>query len=205
MKDYSKWTNVQSDSLSLMYDLADKEKIVINDNSVDIECIVNDANEWQKDVDKIFLIKKDVATVYYGDYIKYNNADYLVYFDIEDRDLFWSVKARRCNNIFTIIGDPTKQEIGKTPWGEPIYNEIPGQKYDYPCIVQSKQPNYDGSTDPINIIESEITITIKNVANDQLKIDKTFTMFGQQYKIFGFDYTNTYFDKGILHIKARLT
>ncbi|EGL20055.1 MULTISPECIES: hypothetical protein [unclassified Paenibacillus] len=101
MKDYSKWMSPNSDSEEIVFDLCEKSKVKINDlstGSVTYDAIINDANEWQKDVDMIVLIKKTVYEIKTGDYIEIDNTPYIVLFQAEDRDFFWSVRVRKCHS-----------------------------------------------------------------------------------------------------------
>ncbi|MCY9594034.1 hypothetical protein PC41400_08055 [Paenibacillus chitinolyticus] len=108
MKDYSKWMSPNSDSEEILFDLCEKSKVKINDftaGAVSYEAVINDANEWQKDVDLIILIKKSEYNIHCGDYIQANNQCFLVLFSPEDRNFFWSVKVRKCHSLIRWLNE----------------------------------------------------------------------------------------------------
>lgn len=99
MKNYNDWYTSTSNNEEKVFDMCQKAQAKINSSIVDYECILNDANEWQQNVDAIILIKKtEYSNIKCGDSIEIDSKNYIVYFEPEDRDFFWSAKMRLCNN-----------------------------------------------------------------------------------------------------------
>ncbi|EGL17485.1 MULTISPECIES: site-specific integrase [unclassified Paenibacillus] len=67
MKNYNNWMIQTSyEPKSTAFDLCEKTKVKINGSSEKIECIINDANEWQTDITIILLIRKGVYDIKTG-------------------------------------------------------------------------------------------------------------------------------------------
>jgi hypothetical protein len=147
MKDYSLWmNNNDNEHVDIVFDMCPKERITINGGTKQYKCIVNDANEWQENVNIIVLINKDVLAednlnIKLGDYITYKNEDYIIRFDVEDRDVFWSAKCQKCNNHLTYL-TPTSQLITT------------------PCIISNKSLYTSGIQDNKLIITPDTKLNI---------------------------------------------
>jgi hypothetical protein len=188
MKDYSRWMNEGSSAEEVVYDLSAKSQIKINNDEATLyESIINDANEWQKEVDLIWLIKKSLFTPKHGDYITFNGKKYLSVFVPEERDFFWSSKMRLCNSNFPLPGTTTRTKIGNDPrTGRPVYEDVTSPPTLLPCIVESTiyLPN-DSQT--IQLPNGKILVTLPYTVNDVIAENKEFEMYGEQYKIVGID------------------
>lgn len=124
MKNYSSWhIDTSNTHEEKVFDLCKKSQAIINNSTLEYECIINDANEWQNNVDAIILIKKSVYTgIKCGDVITVENKNYIVFFEPEDRDFFWSAKMRLSNNTLKFYDKNGNSSQFLSPDG---YHEIP--------------------------------------------------------------------------------
>lgn len=190
-------------SEEIVFNMAEKSVVKINNSTSDFEGIVNDANEWQKNVDNILLIRKSVYDIQHGDWVTYNSHDYLVIFEPEDRDFFKSAKMRKCNTSLPLSGEPELVDTGETDWrGDPIYEEVPGEPIYLPCIVESRV-NAEGVSEAINLPEGTLLITIPFTEHKDLVRDGSITVYGEPYKIYNVDQTQSLNKTGILIISAK--
>lgn len=150
MSKYSNWyTTNQNDHVEKAYDLCVKTNIKINNSEVEYEAIINDANEWQTDVDIIVLIKKTIYSgLIIGDVISFGNKNYLITFTPEDRDLFVSAKARLCTNTLKLY----ESNI--------LYN--------IPCIVSDKISTSLETNKYLSTIDCDIAVMVANNVTNSL-------------------------------------
>jgi hypothetical protein len=201
MKNYNLWMNSSDDSEEIVYGLTEKSLIKINNSTVGFECIVNDANEWQKDVDLIWLISKLVYTPSFGDFIEYQSNYYLNVFSPEERETYWSSKARLCNSTYPIKSDKLRTLKGYNHLNKPIYEDVYDIDRLEPCIVESR--NYATDTNAQLIIpNNSVLITIKYQPSDTLKENYEFTLYNNKYKVINIDYTRVINEKGIITLLA---
>ncbi|MBX6361877.1 MAG: hypothetical protein IRZ03_17595 [Acidobacterium ailaaui] len=155
----------------------------------------------ERNIMKVIAKHGDISI---GDIVVYNDQNWLIYTFPDSTMVYDKAYMELCNQTLTFQGEPTRTQTGTTPWGEPIYNETPGQTFTYPCIVKSIRDLYDSnsSNEQINIANSKIALMIKNDNNDQLKENVEFDMFGNHYRIYGFDRSKTLNDKGLLIVLA---
>jgi hypothetical protein len=201
MKNYNAWMNSSDNSEEIMYDMCEKSLIKINNSSTEYEIIVNDANEWQKEVDVIWLVKKSIFQPNVGDFIEFQGNKYLSVFVPEERETYWSSKARLCNSTYPIKLTKTTVLVGHNTLGKPMYKDSYEIDRQEPCIVESR--NYATDTNAQLIIpNNSVLITIKYQPSDTLVVNYEFTMYNNKYKIVDIDYTKIINEKGIIKILA---
>ncbi|MFE4571296.1 Ig-like domain-containing protein [Paenibacillus chitinolyticus] len=104
MKNYNNWMiHTSFEAESTAFDLCEKTKVKINGSSEKIECIINDANEWQTDITIILLIRKGIYDIKTGDIVDCLGSQYIIHYEVEDRDFFWAAKAKRCTGLLNWI------------------------------------------------------------------------------------------------------
>jgi hypothetical protein len=204
MKNYSLWMNTNgSEHEEVAYDMCEKSLVTINDSIAEYECVINDANEWQKKVDVIALFKKSVYLIQIGDFIKQNEKIYLSIFESEDRDFYSSVKMRLCNSTLTIPGDTTKTIVGYDEMGRPIYDETTSPSTTLPCIAESKV-YMSQDQEPINLPNGRLVVTVPYTNNDKIKLNFEFDMYGNGYEVSHVDSSQVIGTVGILQLTADL-
>lgn len=190
---------------NMVFDMAEKSTVKVNNSLTLNEVIINDANEWQKDVDLIWLVKKTHYAPTFGDFIEYSGNHYLSIFPPEEREIFWSSKVRLCNSVFPIQSNKTRDLLGYNPiTNEPIYSEYKEVLVEVPCIVESKYSSTNNDGDTLTIPENELVITMKHYEDaEHVKENFEFEMYNQPYKIANIDSTKVISGKGIIKIIAR--
>lgn len=204
MKNYNNWMTSSDNSEEIVYDMTEKSLIKINNSESNFESIINDANEWQKDVDLIWLIKKSLYTPYLGDFIEYQGNSYLNVFMSEERITFWSSKARLCNSTYPVKANKTKvlklDAEGKPvldKFGDPVYIYTDGQITNIPCITESSIIASDENKQ-LPLPQGQLRITMQYQNIDDIKVNNTFAMYNNTYKIRNIDYTKVINNKGIV-------
>jgi hypothetical protein len=201
MKNYNTWMNSSDNSEEIVFDMCEKSLIKINNSSTEYEIIVNDANEWQKEVDVIWLVKKTIFQPNVGDFIEFEGNKYLNVYISEERETYWSSKARLCNSTYPIKLNKTTVLKGHNQLGKPIKEEVYEIDRLEPCIVETG--NYTSDTDKQLVIpRNTMYITMKYQPSDTLVVNYEFTMYNNKYKIVDIDYTKVINDKGIIKIIA---
>jgi hypothetical protein len=201
MKNYNTWMNSSDNSEEIVFDMCEKSLIKINNFATEYEIIVNDANEWQKDVDVVWLVKKSIFQPNVGDYIEFQGNKYLNVFVPEERETYWSSKGRLCNSTYPIKLNKTTVLKGHNTLGKPITQDVYEIDRLEPCIVETG--NYTGDTDNQLVIpKNTMYITMKYQPSDTIKVNYEFTMYNNKYKIVDIDYTKVINEKGIIKIIA---
>lgn len=208
MKNYNAWMNSSDDSEEIVYGMTEKTLIKINNSPTETESIINDANEWQKDVDLIWLISKSIYTPSFGDFIEYQGNFYLNVFLPEERETYWSSKARLCNSTYPIKSNKTrvlKVDTQGNPvldkFGDPVYIVNEGTITNIPCIVESSIIAADENKQlPLPQGQLRVTLQYQNV--EDIQVNKTFTMYNNTYMIRYVDYTKVINDKGIITLSV---
>lgn len=152
MRDYkSLYVPPESNSEEIVFDKCEKTQVKINGSTDNYNCIMNDANEWQTDVDMIFLVKKsDYSNLKTGYTFTVSDSgkSYITFFDTEDRDFFTSAKCRLCTHTLSVIKNTISLAI--------------------PCIV-SKQLTWGlEDTRFFQLPSNQIYVTIPNTSDTQL-------------------------------------
>jgi len=188
MKDYKQWTNVDTTSHEeVIFSMCEKAYVNINNSFIKYEGIINDANEWQKNIDSIILIEKSVIIIKMGDRISYDDSDYLIIFEPEDRDFFLSGKMRKCNNILKFYNDFVLIET--------------------PCIIGngglvtgSIGLDYNTLIDTAN---NKFTLTIPaNINTNTIVLGDRFVLNKRLYEVVGID---DIVEKELINIKIKTT
>ncbi|NBI28601.1 hypothetical protein [Chengkuizengella marina] len=203
MKDYSLWMSSGRDNEEMVFEMCEKSYVKINQADFDFECIINDSNDWQKNVDKTILIRKDVYDIKYGDSVSFEDQSYLITVEREDRDFYWSGKMTRCNNSLTLMSEVRAivdyDDVGKPIWDTqniPVF---------FPSIVKSRNGLADSDIDSkINIPDGSLLIAIGYTDHEELKLDKELAMYNQTYKITHLDYTQVINNTGVIVVQADL-
>jgi hypothetical protein len=198
MKNYSQWMNQTDNSEDLVYEMASKDLVKINGSETDYEVIINDTNEWQKEVDLIWLVKKNVFIPNIGDYIKYKDLFYLNVHLSEERETYWSSKARLCNSTFPIQTNKTSVLVGTDDYGRPEYEYAESIKQE-PCIVEPRY-FFKGMTDQMTNPQDSIAVTLKYQESDSLQENHEFDMYKSKYKITFIDYSKVINGKGVITV-----
>jgi hypothetical protein len=206
MKNYNLWmTTNGNEHEEIVYDMCEKSLVTVKGSIAEYECVINDANEWQKNVDVIALFKKSVYLIQIGDFITESDKTYLTIYETEDRDFYSSAKMRLCNSTLTIPGDTTKTQTG-TDWrGAPVYDETSTSPTLLPCIAESKIYLSQGENqEPINLPNGRILVTIPYTDNSKVNLNFEFEMYGHKYKTTHVDRSQVINNVGILQLTADL-
>ncbi|SNZ09941.1 hypothetical protein SAMN05421503_1429 [Terribacillus aidingensis] len=107
-----------------------------------------------------------------------------------------------CNNEFSLAGKDEKILLGYNKLKEPQYKIIKGESTSHPCYISVSAPSFtDGK--PINVPDSDLSITMPYKVHSDLEEGKIHEFYGQNYQFVGIDRTKVINEKGILIIYAK--
>jgi hypothetical protein len=176
------------------------KQVDINGVTTDVRIVDNE----NKSNEKTLLFKPGIANVY-GENALIDSENWLVVEYFKD-EIHPKATIHRCNNTITITTDGAKTKIGETEWGEPVYDTSSGTTYNFPCVIKSlrEMNDTDNESNEINIIESRIVLIISSStdANNVIKENTEFSMFSNVYRVYSFDRSKIYNDKGLLVVLA---
>lgn len=135
-----------------------------------------------------------------GNLIKQGDLNWLVVTFPKDNKIYRKAEIQLCNSTFPLISNKTRNLLGVDNEGRPAYffEETVIQE---PCIADTSFPQVNDNA-KIVLPEGKLFVTIKYQTGENLKVNETFKMYGNTYKITNFDYTKVINGKGILVIHA---
>ncbi|WP_210367419.1 hypothetical protein [Bacillus sp. REN3] len=177
-------------------------------NSADLEYLFESAGQkiLVNDVERISVItnpalsefdQKYIHTleqVLQGDMVTLEGERYLVITEsISKRGGKYKALMRHCN-VVVEIKNYTKQLIGHTDFGEPVYEDVYVDSTYIPSIIDNKSFSIDSSS-AIRVPENQIVVVIQDNSYNREKfmVNDTFSFEGN-YKVLNRDFTK----KGLL-------
>ncbi len=146
--------------------------------------VQNHANALNKFKGDKYIHCKETSNIHTGSIVDYENEKWLVTSDILNNQAYKSGIIQKCNSTLTLTTSITKEDTGKTDsLGRPIYTETP-KTDSWDCVADTKYINADFDQ-AINLPEGKIYIQVPYSAS--IKEDMDFEMWGNKYKITGFD------------------
>lgn len=170
---------------------------MVNINGIDVEAIINQGKD---SINKTMLLRPDTK-VNIGDIILYEESSYLV-FDFETNNIYPLAKLVKCNSTYALKGEVTQDLIGYDDAGRPIYDATQGVDTQVPCIVENKVLVGDDNQ-PINLPDGRVQVTMSYRDHNELQVDKSFTMYGENYQIKHVDKTKSLNGVGLLVITGQ--
>jgi hypothetical protein len=154
-----------------------------------------------KDESERYLISR-IGDVQLGDLLKHKNLDWLVISFPEDNKMNLTSIMKLCNSTYPIKSNKTKvlktDSQGKPvldKFGDPVYTYTDGATVNLPCIVESSIIAAD-ENNQLPIPQGQLRVTLSY--RDDVKVNDTFSMYNNTYKIRGIDYTKVVNGKGII-------
>jgi hypothetical protein len=139
-----------------------------------------------------------------GSVVPLNGNSYMV-MDFQGEginEIYPSATLKLCNSTYPINGSRTKvlktDSNGKAvlnKFNDPVYIYTDGATTNTPCIVASTIIAADENKQ-LPLPEGQLTVTLSY--RDDVKVNDTFSMYNNNYKIRGIDYTKVINGKGIM-------
>jgi hypothetical protein len=139
-----------------------------------------------------------------GSVVEINNINYLI-MDFQGEginEIYPSATLKLCNSSIPIQSSKTKTlklDAQNKPvldkFNDPVYIYSNGQITNIPCIVESSIIASDENKQ-LPLPEGHLHVTMQY--RDDVKVNDTFTMYNNSYKIRTIDYTNVIDNKGIM-------
>jgi hypothetical protein len=143
-----------------------------------------------------------------GCIVEINNNSYLI-IDFQGEginEIYPSATLKLCNSTYPFKQNGTKtlklDAQGKpvlNQFGDPVYINTDGQVINIPCIVTSSIIAADENKQ-LPLPEGQLQVTMQY--RDDIKVNDTFSMYNNTYKIRNIDYTKVINDKGIMTLSV---
>lgn len=135
-----------------------------------------------------------------GDKVTYDNGVYLIISEVNgDRYGKYKGLMRRTNFSLPVKIDEIKELVGYNQFGEPVYKITP-INVNEECIVANQTASVVNGA--ISLPNGNIDLTFQDNDNTKkIKLNDTFTVAGQNYKVIGFDKTEI----GLIIVKCEKT
>lgn len=141
-----------------------------------------------------------------GNILFFNEEYWLVTTKPEDNRVYRKAEITFCSFMFELRDDDEVIEIGRDDLDRPIEKTIKGKVRHVPAVVKMN----DASTaiadqnEPINKLDNIVTLTIPYRESDSLQHDKTFVLYGMNYRIIRIDYSKSLDKVGIIKITGEM-
>lgn len=158
---------------------------VIIDN-VPKKCIVQNGKIGDYEDKYIYTLD----SIQRGNLILHNEKNYLIVSDVMEGKYKKALMRKCTHTIRVIIKEGQQTLVGKTPWGEEVYETGDPVYKDFPCIVEQQKVVIDGSQ--IKTSDSEIFVTLQNNEfTRKIKVNDVYEVTGARYKVVHINYTKS--------------
>jgi hypothetical protein len=139
-----------------------------------------------------------------GSVVELNSHSYLIMDFLGEgiNEVYPNATLKLCNSTYPIKSNKTKvlktDSQGKPvldKFGDPVYIYTDGATVNLPCIVESSIIAADENKQ-LPIPQGQLRVTLSY--RDDVKVNDTFSMYNNTYKIRGIDYTKVINGKGII-------
>lgn len=178
------------------------EKVLIN--AIEFDAIIT---QKDKSEDKKILFMPDTK-VDIGSVVELNSNSYLIMDFLSEgiNEIYPTGTLKLCNSIYPIKSVKTKvlkrDSQGKPvtdKFGDPVYIYTDGATTNLPCIVESSIIAADENKQ-LPLPQGQLRVTLSY--RDDVKVNDTFPMYNNTYKIRGIDYTKVINGKGIMALSV---
>lgn len=141
-----------------------------------------------------------------GNIMYFGDEYWLVTTKPEDNRVYRKAEITFCSFMFELKDDDKVIETGRDDLDRPIIETIKGSVRYVPAVVKMN----DASTaiadqnEPINLLANVATLTIPYRESDSIQHDKTFVLYGMNYRIIRIDYSKSLNKVGIIKITGEM-
>lgn len=141
-----------------------------------------------------------------GNIMYFGEENWLVTTKPEDNRVYRKAEITFCSFMFELRDDDKEVEVGRDDLDRPIIEVVKGEVRYVPAVVKMN----DASTaiadqnEPINLLANVATLTIPYRESDSIQHDKTFVLYGMNYRIIRIDYSKSLNKVGIIKITGEM-
>lgn len=170
------------------------------DETVTHYCIARDKGNYEK---RKFIFVPDTV-VNLGDYVTQDTLVYLLT-GKDTNDITPQFIGDFCSAEFPVKYADQKIEIGTDNLGRPIYDIIPGEIKELPCVVKMNNAStaIADTNEPINLLDNQVVVTIPYTEAPSIKYNEKFELYNDLYRIIRIDPSSSINKVGILHITGQ--
>lgn len=173
------------------------EAYTVNINGISKQAIIQSTETHDE-----FKVLCNIGNISLGDIIDHNSKKWIVVEYPNSNRVYERSIIKLCNNTLSIVSETEGALQGYDSLNRPVYGEPTTETHNFPCVVQSIKEMYQDEKQ-INIVDGRIALMIQNTDNPNVEQGEEFTMYGNKYRIYGFDMSLTVGDKsGILIVLA---
>ena len=178
------------------------EKVLIN--GIEYDTLIT---QGKTSNDKKLLFIPDVQ-LDVGSVVELQNKSYLIMDFLGEgvNEIYPTATLKLCNSTYPIKQNKTKtlklDTQGKPvtdKFGDPVYIYTDGQIIDIPCIVESSIVAADENKQ-LPLPQGQLRVTMQY--REDIKMNNTFPMYNNTYKIRNIDYTKVINNKGIMTLSV---
>jgi hypothetical protein len=169
--------------------------------SVSINGITKSVIIQFKEENERYLLTR-IGDVQFGDVVNHKNNNWLVVTNPDDNKMNLTTIMKLCNSTYPIKSAGTKTlklDSNGNPvldkFDNPVYTYTEGTNISIPCIVESSFIATDENKQ-LPLPQGQLRVTMQY--RDDIKVNDTFAMFNNTYKIRNVDYTKVINNKGII-------
>jgi len=180
------------------------ESVLIDD--VEFKAVIT---QGDKSKNKTLLLQPDTV-IAIGSNVKVSNNNYLV-MDFRGEginEVYPTASLEICNSFFPAITDKTRVlkrdangQVVKDKFGDPVYIWTGGEIFNVPCIVESSIKDKE-SNNQLNLPDGRLKVSMKYQPIANVKLNETFKMYDNTYKITHIDLTQVINSVGIMVVTA---
>lgn len=207
MKDYSNYHNINTgdkithDGLLLLNKTLNgyaSYEVVINYEKP-AKILMN--QKWDADGDGMKVIGH-IVDIERGNLIEYGNEYWLVITKPEDNRIYRKAEVRFCSATFPVKLEDKKIQVGIDSLGRPVYDIIPGEIIQVPCVVKMNTAStaIADSNEPVNLLANQVMITIPYTEAPSIELNEQFILYNETYRIIRIDPSSSINKVGILRI-----
>lgn len=123
-------------------------------------------------------------------------------------NIYPTATLKRCNSFFPAITDKarvlkqdTNGQVVKDKFGDPVYIWTGGEIFNVPCIAESSIKDKE-SNNQLNLPDGRLKVSMKYQPIANVKLNETFKMYDNTYKITHIDLTQVINGIGIMVVTA---
>ncbi|MEM5009248.1 hypothetical protein WKH57_00875 [Niallia taxi] len=177
----------------------------VNDSSAPVKVLVYQKYDSDSDTKRVI---GHIANLERGNNLLIDGQDWLITTIPEDNKIYRKADMKICNSFFPAITDKTRVlkrdangNIVYDKVGDPVYTWMGGESFSIPCIVESSIKDKE-SNNQLNLPDGRLTVSMKYQAISNVKLNETFKMYSNTYKITHIDLTQVINGIGIMVVTA---
>jgi len=157
--------------------------------------------KWDADGEGMKIIGH-IVDIERGNLIEYDSEYWLIVTKSEDNRIYRKAEVRLCSASFPVKLEDKKVQVGIDNLGRPVYDIIPGEIIQVPCVVKMNDAStaIADTNEPVNLLANQVMITIPYTEAPSIELNEQFNLYNETYRIIRIDPSSSINKVGILRI-----